>query len=566
MQESLKNLLQRAAETYYNGGSPILTDNEFDTLAALIEYNEVGAKALENKIPHATRLWSLNKVHDEVDVPNTFTVKTPKLDGCAVALYYQGNLVQAATRGDGIEGRNIFDKAVMLGNKGKLPLKIADSEFQVVGEIVATKDVSNARNFASGALNLKDLSEFSTRIESLHFVAYGMSPCKFGTYEEDMKYLQSLGFETVLSVDSSIFPTDGYVYRISSNFEFDLLGYTAKAPRGAVALKPPSDVEVVTTTLNEVVWQLGPSGKVTPVANFDPVVIDDAVISRATLHNMGFVEGHKFFKGCNILVTRSGGIIPKVLENLDLNSAASECYNIFTIEQCPSCGGDLDRVKDQLYCRSSDCTNQNTSKIVKYAKVMGIKGLGSKTVEALKLLDIKDIYELSEEELCDVLGSKTGTKIYEQIIQSLSTKVGTLLSAFSIPLAGATKTAKYNSCKTMEEVLDLIDTMFLVDQNVATWIEHFWDDYKDIPWSFNTDNLSVNSYTVCVTGKLDGYTKASFAEKVKAYGVSFSDNLTSKVNYLIKDDDKQSEKTRKAADLGIEILTSKSFINLLENE
>ena len=132
-----------------------------------------------------------------------------------------------------------------------------------------------------------------------------------------MGLLQKEGFNTVLNIpEEHKYPTDGVVYRLDSNEEFSKLGHTSKHPRGAYARKLSSDVEIKETKLLEVVWQVGSSGKVTPVANFEEVVIDDAKITRATLHNPGFIEDMDLSIGDTLLVTRSGGVIPKVLGKL----------------------------------------------------------------------------------------------------------------------------------------------------------------------------------------------------------------------------------------------------------
>ena len=241
-------------------------------------------------------------------------VETDKLDGAAISLHYiDGILVQALTRGNGIEGEDITDKAYFLVPTTTYIKK----EHQVDGEVVCKKTIENARNYVSGALHLKDINEFKTRVPNLTFMAYGLKPSMSETYYEDMAILLSCNINSVLSPGfKDMFRTDGKVYRLNDNIHYAELGFTAKHPRGAFARKLSSDVEIVETVLLDIIWQVGRTGKVTPVAIFENVVIDDANITQATLHNPRFIEEMDLDIGDTILVTRAGGIIPRVLGKL----------------------------------------------------------------------------------------------------------------------------------------------------------------------------------------------------------------------------------------------------------
>ena len=312
---SVTKLLDRASKAYYDG-VPFMSDAEFDVLATNNDYSAVGAKSTDNKVKHMFQMYSLAKVYDdeEYNVSGNDWVETPKLDGAAVEVtYINGHLAVAATRGDGVRGQDITDKIALL-----VPDIISgDTPTQIVGEVVVKdKSIENSRNYAAGALNLKDIEEFKNRIPNLEFIAYNTqdNASDVDTYENDMVYLWELGFSTVCHIkEGHTYPTDGTVFRVNSNKEFNELGFTAKHPRGAYARKLSSDVSVVETELLDVVWQVGSSGKVTPVAEFVEVNIDDANVSRATLHNPGFIEDMQLSIGDTLLVTRSGGVIPKVL-------------------------------------------------------------------------------------------------------------------------------------------------------------------------------------------------------------------------------------------------------------
>ena len=185
---------------------------------------------------------------------------------------------------------------------------------QITGEVVAPLNIENARNYAAGALNLKSVEEFKARV--LSFYAYGVFPYVTELYSKDMAYLERLGFNTVKAPELlAAFPSDGMVYRVNNNKLFESMGYTAEYPKGAYALKIRG--QHVETTLLGVEWQVGKSGKVTPVALLDPVYIGDALVSRATLNNPGFIEALDLNIGDKVAIIRAGEIIPCVLHKVD---------------------------------------------------------------------------------------------------------------------------------------------------------------------------------------------------------------------------------------------------------
>lgn len=308
----MKEFLDKAAAAYY-AGTPIIEDAQFDKLAEIHQYNEVGAKVQGKKNKHLYQLYSLDKWYEgegEEPLQQYETVETPKLDGAALALVYvEGRLVMATTRGDGIEGQDVTDKFI---GSNLVPQNI---EFvgvhQITGELVAPSSIENSRNYAAGALNLKDLNEFKTR--NVHFVAYGLFPLEDSYFSDDMAELEDQGFITVCTDSPFLFsfPTDGFVMRINKNKAFESLGYTAKAPRGAYAIKTRG--EAVETVLLDVVWQVGKSGKVTPVAILEPVMVGDAEVSRATLNNQAYIQALELQIGDTVGIIRAGEIIPQVL-------------------------------------------------------------------------------------------------------------------------------------------------------------------------------------------------------------------------------------------------------------
>lgn len=306
----MHSFLSYAARKYYEG-DPLISDAEFDSLAEQFGYEEVGYST-QNGVEHAFRMYSLQKVYEGEDERPFDGIETPKLDGAAIALtYVNGVLRLALTRGDGKRGQDITHLVPHL----MVPEVIRTKHVvvQITGEVVAPKDIPNARNYAAGALNLKSLDEFSTR--NVDFIAYGVSPSLQETWLGDMMAIHSLGFETVISADCDDYPQDGVVVRINDNEKFLRMGYTSHHPRGAYALKTRQ--EGVITTLLDVVWQVGKSGVVSPVGLLSPVKIGDATVSRATLHNMRYIRELNLEIGCQVEVIRSGEIIPRVVRRTD---------------------------------------------------------------------------------------------------------------------------------------------------------------------------------------------------------------------------------------------------------
>ena len=310
----LENLIKTAKEAYYQG-SPIMSDEIFDHLVTMVTEESIGYKSsYERRYKHLFPLFSLQKVIQGIDSAPDWSgadfVTTAKLDGAAISILYGGGEFQKAlTRGDGIEGLDITPLIQTL-----VPNKINYNEvIQISGEVVAPKEIPNARNYAAGALNLKDSKEFATR--DLTFVAHGVSPYITDNYVSDMRFISNLGFDTAIDSDYTEFPHDGVVFRVAVNKVFDEQGYTSHHPRGAYALKK-QEVGVV-TVLQDVTWQVGKSGAVSPVAHFEPIDIEGATVSKATLHNKSIIEALDLKLGCKIEVIRAGKIIPQVVRRVD---------------------------------------------------------------------------------------------------------------------------------------------------------------------------------------------------------------------------------------------------------
>ena len=314
---TLHEYLTECARHYYQG-NPVISDEVFDRLAESCGFNSVGARQHEHIEKHYFPMFSLQKFYEDDGKVNPLSGESDvsfsvKLDGAALSLLYvNGKLARALTRGDGKEGTNVTDKFV----QSKLvPNEIRhEGVLQITGELCAPSHVPNARNYAAGALNLKSVDEFRTR--AVEFLAYGMQPYYSDTFEEDMKFLKRVGFNTIKDRDlDKIYPTDGIVFRVNSNARFEFLGWTSSHPKGAYARKERS--KGVVTKLLDVVWQTGKSGRVTPVAILEPCVLGDATVSRATLNNPGFIEELGIQLGDMVHVIRAGEIIPCVTHRVE---------------------------------------------------------------------------------------------------------------------------------------------------------------------------------------------------------------------------------------------------------
>jgi len=304
----------KIAKLYYEEGTSPLDDYEWD----LLDDNQTVGYTPRESIRHLYPLFSLQKSFSEQEVwdwtEDKEVVESAKLDGAAVSLLYNnGVLVRATSRGDGVKGVDITSniKHLVANQISRQTL------MQIDGEVIAPSSIPNARNYAAGALNLKSEEEFKTRVPNLSFVAHDMRPnTGFRYWSEIMQHCSEvLGFHTDLSFDSTGFPTDGLVYRIDNLKEWEAAGFTAHHPRGSIAFKEQK--AGVVTTLLDVVWQTGKSGVVTPVAHLEPVMIGEAKVSKATLHNMEYINELGLELGCQVEVIRSGEIIPRIVRRLD---------------------------------------------------------------------------------------------------------------------------------------------------------------------------------------------------------------------------------------------------------
>jgi len=316
--EIMKDFFEKCEAAYFSG-YPIISDEEYDALVAKWNHKALGHTVTDG-VPHLYKMYSLQKYFELNDAPDTTEyVCTPKLDGAAVSLLYvNGHFALGLTRGDGNLGRDVTLKLEELV-PATIPMK---GSVQITGEVVLPSSVTNARNAAAGLLNVKDIQEFRDRSRDLVFVAYDLQFEKdYSDYKAAMHALAHEGFNVVTDFDATNYPTDGLVYRLRSQRAFQKMGHTAHHPRGAFALKEQK--EGVHTELLDVVWQVGKSGVVSPVALLAPVEVEGALVGRATLHNIEYIRSLELEIGCKVEVIRSGDIIPRIVRRADIPKNSS---------------------------------------------------------------------------------------------------------------------------------------------------------------------------------------------------------------------------------------------------
>lgn len=563
--QELKNLVKHHCYLYYDINNPKISDAEFDKLydsLSLMEERQgwkdydsptvkVGGKA--GKIKHKYPLYSLKKVYSPEDVDSTFKVETPKIDGINVTLVYEeGKLVVGLTRGDGECGEDVTELVKTIVNIPKvLGTKI---DMVINGECVTDNKVTNFRNYVSGAFGLDSVQEFRTR--NVKFIAHDWLGMDLD-YTMRMQIVKNYGFNTVFETElCARYPHDGRVFRLNSYKKSQELGWTSKYPRFAVALKERG-LLTQTTTLEDVVWVIGRTGTVNPVGIVTPVVIDDALISRVTLHNIGIIEEHDLSIGDTIEIERAGGIIPhfmrvvkKTLSNSKITARhAEEQLRIETYRSGP-----------KLMCKNPE--KHNTNKILQhFIQTMKIKGLGPATVAKMGFTHPLDIYDNPDWEKLGAVGKK----IKIEVENSLQKPYYTVLVALGIPGVGEAAAkkivAKLPTFRRLRDIeytqVDGIGTR--TTENILIWLDVNEDWVDSLPLKLEADQNATVENThnlgkkVCITGKLDK-TREELEEILVAHGYSVVKKVTQDLYMLITGGETSSQKYNQAVKYGIPVL------------
>lgn len=563
--KELKNLIIKHNTLYYDLSAPEITDSEWDQLYDKLLAMEkaqgwrdhdsptgnVGGSG--GKVSHPVTLYSLRKVYDLEEVDSCFNIKTPKIDGSNLTLVYKNNKLKLAiTRGNGEKGENVTHLAKKISN---IPNRLESAfDYLVInGECVTDNKVDNYRNYVSGALGLKSSAEFEER--NIKFIAHDWLNIELD-YTARMKIIKNMGFFTVLDKAAWDYPKDGVVYRLDSYKKSKNLGYTSKYPRFAVALKE-RELETAITTLQDVIWSVGRTGTVNPTGIIDPVVLDDATISRVTLHNLKAIEDNNIGLGDLIQIERAGGVIPKFLRVVEHSKHGIK----ITKEHAETCiSNKTKRNGPKLVVADKNNANQ-TKALEHFIKTMDIKGLGPASVKKLGLAHPTDLYDLVP---WDTLGAN-GYKIKEEIERSKTKPYEVVLAAFGIPGVGksaakliVSKIPYFKNLRDIE-VVQIKGIGPSTINSILTWLDDNEDWVTTLPLQLSQELTvesvveSVYSKKVCITGKLD-MTRNQLADMLTDLGFKVSTTVTKDCYALINGGDNSSSKYKKAIAQNVQII------------
>jgi len=602
----------------------------------------VGDEVLASFVKHShkAKLWSLDKAQDyetliswhqrnlkfvddynathEEKLPQMKYIITRKFDGLTVNLTYNedGILVTAATRGNGQVGEEV---TAQVKSVGSIPLRIDSGNLlEIHGEAMMTKEalrkynetarvpLKNTRNGAAGALRNLNLQETRSRNLTVFFYDIGYKEGKpFESYREMILFIKEKGFltdghfietETFQDIEKQIkeieaereslgFDIDGVVIAIDDMRTRELLGYTIKFPRWAIAYKFEAKEGI--TRLLDVEWNVGRSGRVNPTAILEEINLSGVTVKRATLNNMDDIRRKGVSIGANVLVRRSNDVIPEIMSVVDDN-VEGERKEILPPTHCPSCGTELILVGAHYFCENTlSCKPQLVKSIVHYSgrDAMNIDGLSEKTVEQLfEKLDLRDVsalYSLTKEDLLtlDKVKDKKAYKLLKAILDSRHRELHSFLYALGIPNVGISTARDLEKTfmtlenvmkATKEELLEVNDVGEIVADSIITYfksekireeIERLLQVVEIKSSKQKIIESSFTGKTVVLTGTMVKYGRKDAEEKLIALGAKVSSSVSKKTDYVIYGTEAGS-KLDKAIELGVKTLTEEEFLDL----
>ena len=640
---SLKDRLNELAYRYYVLDDPAVSDAEYDALYDKLVALEkstgvvlpdsptrrVGGKPLSKfeQVRHLGRLYSLDKCKTREELGAWMDKlrvagKMPrvsveyKFDGLTINLTYRGGeLVQAATRGDGVTGEVVTEQVKTIRS---VPLSIPyKGVLEVQGEGImrlsalaeynsdtTVTPLKNARNAAAGAIrNLDPAQTAKRRLEVVCYNVNYIEGRRFESGSEMMAFLKEQKFKVsdmyVLADDQkTVFDTldkiesvrpsldfliDGAVVKADDFSMREELGYTEKFPRWAMAFKFAA--EEMTTVVRDVIWQVSRTGKLNPLAVLDPVDIGGVTVSRATLNNISEIRRKDIRIGSRVFVRRSNDVIPEIT---GVAEQPEDAVEIEVPAVCPACGSPVEVRGVFAYCTDSEaCEPALVSRFAHFVcrDAMDIEGLSEKTLELLysegKIRDFADLYSLSADDLTDLEGFKDKkiANILAAIAASKHTELKRFLFAIGIPgigkkaaaqLADAFGTLEAARAAKEEELLALDDFGDVMAKNVIA----FWNDPLR---AAEVDRLIAAGITfeqkertegafsgkkVVLTGSLARFTRSEAKKLIEERGGEVADGVSAKVNLVIAGEAAGS-KLEKAKKLGIEIIDEQKFVEML---
>lgn len=640
----LINDLIRFSDSYYKNNISLISDEQFDMMLKQAEQIEKehpdwlrldsptltpgsDITSLDKSNVHEHPMLSLENTYNEEDVTkwylkmeevagnNPEVIVEYKFDGNSASIHFShGRVIKALTRGNGLVGEDIT-----INIKTMSDCMHINSTFsgEVRGEIIMSKEefnrlnvdgkYANARNLASGTIKLLDVEEFKKR--NLWFYAYWLEGSKNRKHSQDLEMLKELGFRTakyyicknldeLLKAINEIgeikkklpIEIDGAVMKLNEKRYWEELGSTAKFPRYAKAYKYHQ--EVAETEVLSIDFQVGRSGKITPVATLNPVFIDGSTVSRATLNNVEFLKQIDVRENDTVYIQKAAAIIPQIIGvNLNKRSEHSSLVKIPTT--CPECGAELVKMPDRvdLFCPNSSCPGRIIDKISYYTHILEIDGFGDEIIERLHYLkylnSIIDLYHLKEKRneliLLDRFGEKSIDKLLKNIEDSKQAPAEKLLAALGIKGIG-TKIAKIIMKKhqTIDDIRNLtIDELSLIDgigkikaQDVKNELESeettsLINQLKELGVNMKStqnqtqSNANIEGKSFCITGALS-MPRKEYEMLIEKNGGKNLSSVTSKTSYLVTNDKTSgSNKNKKAQELGVTIIDEKELRELL---
>lgn len=636
--------LNKWAYEYYVLDNPSVPDREYDKLYDELKALEESTGRVDFDSPtkrvggdpikgfaehtHVSRLYSLDKcvTFDELDafftrvgkaVENpTYTVEY-KFDGLTMCLTYDGGkFVRATTRGNGVKGEDVTAQCLTIKS---FPLTIEyKGLLEVQGEAVirlsvldkynqtAKEPLKNARNAVAGAIrNLDPAVTAARKPEILFYNVNYMSEGALSTQEAHFGFLREQGFkvfpylrvcanaEEVKAVIDEIevgrksldVLTDGAVVKLNSTAERDALGYTDKFPRWATAYK--FEAEESTTTVTEVKWQVGRTGKLTPLAYVEPVELAGATVRKATLNNYGDITRKGVKVGSRVLIRRSNEVIPEILAALEDAEGSAE---VVKPDICPFCGSKIEEVGANLFCPNKYCPPRVVGKIEHFASkdAMDIEGLSEKTAEqmygVLNLRECSDLYGYTAEDLGKLDGFKS--RKIDNILGAIakSKQIPLERYIFALGVDGVGKVAARDLAKnfksveniqkaTREELLELENVGEITADAIVNWFadEKNAAELAALSAAGVTPTLPEKSvissifagHFVVLTGTLTNYKRSQAQKIIEANGGECQSSVTSKTTLVIAGEAAGS-KLEKAQKLGIKIIDEDEFGKMLE--
>ena len=553
------------------------------------------------------------------DLPDLKYVLTKKFDGLTINLTYDENgvLVTGATRGTGAIGENVTAQVKTIKS---VPLKTNTTDvLEVHGEAVMTTEafnkynetaavpLKNLRNGAAGALRNLNVKETANRNLSAFFYDIGYKEgTQFTSYLEMLDFIKEMGLpmDDYMEVCTSVeeiekqieyikdirfdlnYDIDGLVIAIDDMRTRELLGYTVKFPKWAIAYK--FEAQEATTTLLDVEWNVGRSGRLAPTAILEPVELAGVTVKRATLNNMDDISRKGVKIGAEVFVRRSNDVIPEIMGVVP--ESLEGARDIEAPEFCPSCGSHIVLEGAHYFCENTlSCKPQMVKSIVHYGsrEAMNIAGFSEKTAEALfeklNIKSISDLYKLNKEDLLtlDKFGDKKAQNLLDAIEKSKDCELHAFIYALGIPNVGV-KTAKdlVNRFKSIdglknakfEELVEVND----VGDTVAQCVLEFFREEKVIETIDELLALGVSpkyeekeiiesvfeGKTVVVTGTLNNYTRGSIKEKLEGLGAKVSGSVSKKTDYVLAGEEAGSKLT-KARDLGVKVISEEDFEKMI---